>query len=36
MFGGVVQVFSYDGIHSPDCLAITAAGIAVYDMHLHF
>lgn len=22
-------VFSYDGIHSPDCLAITAAGIAV-------
>ncbi|GJN24624.1 hypothetical protein PR202_gb12377 [Eleusine coracana subsp. coracana] len=23
------EVFSYDGIHSPDCLAITAAGIAV-------
>lgn len=22
-------VFSYDGIHSPDCLAVTAAGIAV-------
>jgi hypothetical protein len=25
----LLQVFSYDGIHSPDCLAITAAGIAV-------
>ncbi|RRT53566.1 hypothetical protein BHE74_00046580 [Ensete ventricosum] len=23
------EVFSYDGIHSPDCLAVTAAGIAV-------
>ncbi|MQM05095.1 hypothetical protein Taro_037902 [Colocasia esculenta] len=23
------RVFSYDGIHSPDCLAVTAAGIAV-------
>ncbi|XP_078430866.1 putative polyribonucleotide nucleotidyltransferase 1, chloroplastic [Wolffia australiana] len=22
-------VFSYDGVHSPDCLAVTAAGIAV-------
>uniref|UniRef100_A0A0D3GQS7 polyribonucleotide nucleotidyltransferase n=1 Tax=Oryza barthii TaxID=65489 RepID=A0A0D3GQS7_9ORYZ len=22
-------VFSYDGIHSPDCLAVTAAGIAI-------
>ncbi|GJN10191.1 hypothetical protein PR202_ga28265 [Eleusine coracana subsp. coracana] len=28
--------FSYDGIHSPDCLAITAAGIAVYtDLPQH-
>ena len=24
------QVFSYDGIHSPDCVAVTAAGIAMY------
>lgn len=23
------QVLSYDGLHSPDCLAVTAAGIAV-------
>lgn len=23
------QVLSYDGLHIPDCLAVTAAGIAV-------
>lgn len=29
------QVFSYDGQHSPDCLAVTAAGIAVYVNKVH-
>lgn len=32
----VMQVLSYDGLHPPDALAVTAAGIAVYDYFFCF
>lgn len=32
----VLQVLSYDGLHPPDSLAITAAGIAMYAVFVLF